>query len=767
MKDLDGFSVITCTIREKYQNRVINNFISQKFENKELIIIINKDDMQGNLLYEYEKRYKNIRIFRQPEEVSLGACLNFAIEQANFNMIAKFDDDDFYSPYYLDEMYDAIINNKGDIVGKDKRYYYLEEFRELLLRKGGKENAPTEWIAGATLCFKKDIFNIVKFRELQSKEDTNFLKDSMEKGLRIFSTSRYNYIVYRKSDIQEHTWKIGIDYFINMCEVVKRELDFDNTFIMVSKDMVNAYIENQKKYEKMTTVEKYENYDKEYKEKVINLIKKIHESNGSRYYAKINKNIAIVTDEFMFNYYKDAVNLFYVNSQNYKEIFENNKIDLFLFITCWKGIKDNDWRGISNSKVKRQQLFDIIELCNLKKIKTIFQSIEDPSDYDTYVDIAKKCDYIFTTDSNKINNYKEDCKNNNVYPLEFGINPYIHNPIGMKTYKKFNEVLFAGAWMDKFEERCNDMTTIFDGVLNSNYKLNIVDRNYYLEQEKYYYPKKYTPYITQTIDYKDLQKIHKLYDWCVNLNSIKYSPTMCSRRIYEAQALGNLILSNYSQAVITNNDNIFIVTDKPQVKNILEKYDKEDIYEEQIKSIRRIMTSKTVYEKLEYICQKINLEESLKLDKKVLVITKKINPNIEKMFKNQTYINKYLTEERDAKNLYKSYDFVAFFNDKYIYGENYLQDMVNGFKYTNSNYITKDSYYEDDNLIVGIEHDYVNKMKDKYKSMFDAKFYELNFLLQLKNVNNIDGGYSIDHFELKVYNKNIKRFFIDSIKKFN
>ena len=110
---------------------------------------------------------------------------------------------------------------------------------------------------------------------------------------------------------------------------------------------------------------------------------------------------------------------------------------------------------------------------------------------------------------------------------------------------------------------------------------------------------------------------------------------------------------------------------------------------------------------------------------------------------------------------------MAFFNDKYIYGENYLQDMVNGFKYTNSNYITKDSYYEDDNLIVGIEHDYVNKMKDKYKSMFDAKFYELNFLLQLKNVNNIDGGYSIDHFELKVYNKNIKKFFIDSIKKFN
>ena len=51
--------------------------------------------------------------------------------------------------------------------------------------------------------------------------------------------------------------------------------------------------------------------------------------------------------------------------------------------------------------------------------------------------------------------------------------------------------------------------------------------------------------------------------------------------------------------------------------------------------------------------------------------------------------------------------------------------------------------------------------------MFDAKFYELNFLLQLKNVNNIDGGYSIDHFELKVYNKNIKKFFIDSIKKFN
>lgn len=493
---------------------------------------------------------------------------------------------------------------------------------------------------------------------------------------------------------------------------------------------------------------KLENYNRGYKEKVLNLIKDIPTSNGSRYYKKIDKNIAIVTDDHMFNFYKGAVNLLYINYSNYKEVFENNRIDALLFVTCWKGMKIKDWRGITTNPNRKSQFYEIIEFCKSNKIVTIFQSIEDPSNYDKYIDIASKCDYIFTTDENKINDYKKDCNNENVYVAKFGVNPTLHNPIGIKTNNKFDKILFAGSWTTKYKERCIDMEMIFDGVLESDYKLDIIDRNFNLDMEMNCYPKKYIPYTSPEISHEDLQKVHKLYNWIINLNSIKYSPTMCAMRAYEAQALGNLILSNYSMAVNKNNPNIFIINDKKEVKNILEGLNEEEIYKHQVYGIRNVMSKETVFERLDYILSLVDKSYIKNTEKKVLVVTKELTDKIKEMFYSQTYSSKKLIEEKDMSNLYEEYDFIAFFNKDYTYEEYYLEDMINGFKYTNSDYITKDSYYENGKIIKGIEHNYVNMMRDKYKTVFDTKAFSIDEILSLSKDMELKNGYSIDHFEL-------------------
>ena len=46
------------------------------------------------------------------------------------------------------------------------------------------------------------------------------------------------------------------------------------------------------------------------------------------------------------------------------------------------------------------------------------------------------------------------------------------------------------------------------------------------------------------IDYAELLRIHKLYDWAVNINTVKHSETMFAARVYELQAMGNLLISN-------------------------------------------------------------------------------------------------------------------------------------------------------------------------------------------------------------------------------
>lgn len=238
MEDKNGFSVVTSTIRTDCEKRVIYNFMIQEFPNKELIIIINKDDFEGKFFYECSKLYSNIKVYRMPENLTLGECLNFGISKASYNLIAKFDDDDFYSKYYLKEAYKAFKNHNCDIVGKGKRYYYLEKFNQLTLRKTGVENNYTKSIAGATLCFTRETFEKNNFRtDIPRGVDTAFLNDAKEKKLKIFATSKYNYMVYRHLDISTHTWQKDAEHFASISEVVKDNVTYEECYPLVTKDI--------------------------------------------------------------------------------------------------------------------------------------------------------------------------------------------------------------------------------------------------------------------------------------------------------------------------------------------------------------------------------------------------------------------------------------------------------------------------------------------------------------------------------------------------
>lgn len=145
---------------------------------------------------------------------------------------------------------------------------------------------------------------------------------------------------------------------------------------------------------------------------------------------------------------------------------------------------------------------------------------------------------------------------------------------------------------------------MFDGVIESGHNLVLADRNYYIKG--YEYPTKYNKYIIPAIEHKMLQSVHKLFDWSLNLNSIKYSPTMCAMRVYELQALGNLMISNYSMAVNNIFPNIFIANSSFEVSRILNSYEDNEIYKMQVDGIRNVMSNHTVFDKLDYVFECIN-----------------------------------------------------------------------------------------------------------------------------------------------------------------
>lgn len=235
----DGFSIITVTNRNYCIENIINNYYTQSFKNKELIIIINNDNMDLKNFSNYISINSKIRIYKLEEKISLGECLNFGVSKSNYNLIAKFDDDDYYGQYYLNEAYSTFLTYSCYVVGKNKTYYYFQDSSKLMLKNDGIENGYTSSIMGSTICFNKEIFDKLKFRDVSIKEDLYFNNDCIKNGYNIYSTTPFNHIVFKHADYNKHTFLYNIKILINKCSNIKLNTTLEDCINIVNFDTSN------------------------------------------------------------------------------------------------------------------------------------------------------------------------------------------------------------------------------------------------------------------------------------------------------------------------------------------------------------------------------------------------------------------------------------------------------------------------------------------------------------------------------------------------
>ena len=483
-------------------------------------------------------------------------------------------------------------------------------------------------------------------------------------------------------------------------------------------------------------------FDLDYLKRIEKRINEIPLSNAGRYYQKYPQKLAIISDEFLFNAFKDVAECIALHPRFWKEQISGTNI--LLIISGWKGI-ESEWRGfaIEGSGIRRV-IYEIIEHCKANGVPTLFYSIEDPPNYDRFIGIAQKCDYVFTTAAEIVSCYKDDCGHDRVYPLMFGINPLYHNPVGSMSDSKMKEVVFSGSWMDKYPERGKDICTIFDGVLASNRGLKIIDRNFSIDDDQYKFPAEYAPYISPAVSHENLQKIHKLYDFAINMNSVKTSQTMFANRASELMAVGNLVLSNYSVGINSHFPIIYTVQDKEEVTNILNTLNESEARERQAIGIRHVMTGHTYFDRYADIIDAIGIAP-LHQNRVVAVVVDEVADDIRAQFDRQTYKDKVFCSKDDLIGRYDDFDIIAFFGRGMEYGSFYLEDMVNGFKFTDCDYITKDAYCIGNVLKEGRQHDFVSWQASKYRTLYWAKSFDAHHLLDLPDEYiELPNGYSID-----------------------
>ena len=123
-----GVSIMTCTNRPSRMENVIRSYLRQRYQPKELIIILNNNSMSRKEWQWRVKGYSGIKVFQLDEKVSLGECYNSAVEHASFDYVAKFDDDDYYAPNFLGGEMAAFDYTYADIVGKSARSFTSRTF---------------------------------------------------------------------------------------------------------------------------------------------------------------------------------------------------------------------------------------------------------------------------------------------------------------------------------------------------------------------------------------------------------------------------------------------------------------------------------------------------------------------------------------------------------------------------------------------------------------------------------------------------------------
>ncbi|WP_290499739.1 glycosyltransferase family protein [Kocuria sp. UBA5001] len=139
--------------------------------------------------------------------LTLGECLNLAVEHATGDVLSKMDDDDFYAPRYLADLLDALSFANADVVGKQAHYMHVQSQDATLLRFPRREHRYTDFVMGPTITGRREVFRQIPFQRRSTGEDTSFLAAVREAGYTIYSADRFNFVQFRGA--HSHTWQVS------------------------------------------------------------------------------------------------------------------------------------------------------------------------------------------------------------------------------------------------------------------------------------------------------------------------------------------------------------------------------------------------------------------------------------------------------------------------------------------------------------------------------------------------------------------------------
>lgn len=146
-------------------------------------------------------------------DLTLGECLNRAIESTAAEILIKIDDDDFYGPSHIEDGIHALEYSQAGIVGKGAQFTYVEEQDTTVLRRAREEEtfiggSPT----GATMLIRRSTWEPIGFPHRPRQVDVLFTRSARLNGATVYANSRWDFCYIRQKE--GHTWKTTTSTFL-------------------------------------------------------------------------------------------------------------------------------------------------------------------------------------------------------------------------------------------------------------------------------------------------------------------------------------------------------------------------------------------------------------------------------------------------------------------------------------------------------------------------------------------------------------------------
>lgn len=189
----------------------LDSLVEQTEKDIEIIVIDDAStDNSPEIEAEYQKKYPNVKVYRNERNLGQSETRNRGIELAEGDYIAFLDSDDYVNPGMYEELYQAAVeNNMPELIVTGLSFVKGNEYRKKDLTFIGKQsttiihpmdNPDQVFFESPSLCnklFRKDTVKNYKFLDVSAWEDIVFSYSRFMEANTVISKPTANYF-YRR-----------------------------------------------------------------------------------------------------------------------------------------------------------------------------------------------------------------------------------------------------------------------------------------------------------------------------------------------------------------------------------------------------------------------------------------------------------------------------------------------------------------------------------------------------------------------------------------